>query len=412
MSRPTSSVGNPYVVTAMVCMSWIALVLPRMVMTALLPAIEAEYHISHAQSGLLMTSYFYPYALMQIPIGALSDRWGRKRFSVMALVGSSLASLLFLKAQSFMQMIILRASAGFFAGLWYAPSLSLLTLSVSDRHRAKAMGIALSGASASDAVIFLTVGMLGVEQFNWMDYFLMFAIPGFVCALATWLFVTETKIESGDPRESRQSAKEIGKVLRNPTIMRIVVYYVVFSLALYSLRSFLPTYLVQARGLTTSNASLLMMAYAVAVILAGPMSGYLVDRLGYGRPCAISFIAMSAGILAIPAVPMGVPIAVALFTWGLAGNWTMTALSVLLTRLVPTHLRGTFLGIQNSCTFFGAATGPLLLGYAADIGGFGIFFALALALSILSAIAVFPVLTREMISHYEQRMPKQIDGQR
>jgi predicted MFS family arabinose efflux permease len=381
-----------------------------MVMTALLLTIEATYHISHAQSGLLMTSYFYPYALIQIPIGALSDRWSKKRFSCLALVGSSLASLAFPLAQSLGQMIILRAIAGFSAGLWYAPSLSLLTQSVSDGHRGKAMGIALSGTSASDVIIFLTVGMLGVESFGWINYFLIFAIPGFVCALVTWLFVIETGEKTRNSRKGGEGSGKIGGSLRNPTVLRIIAFYVVFSLALWSLRSFLPTYLVQARELSTPNASLLMMAYAVAAVFASPLAGYLVDRLGYGRPTLIAFVVMSAGILAIPVTPMGAPLATTLFIWGLVASWPITALSVLLTRLVPARMRGTFFGIQNSCTFFGAATGPLLLGYAADIGGFGAFFALALVLSIISAIAVFPILRVEMTSRSRQAMAENDTG--
>ena len=158
---------SPYLVTAIVSISWIALALPRMVMTALLPTIEASYQVTHVQSGLLMTSYFYAYTLMQIPTGILSDRFGSKRFIITALAGSSIVSLMLWRVESFEQMVLLRAIAGFFAGLWYAPSISFLTRSVRDRDRGKAMGIALSGPSVSDTMIFTMVGILGVDGFGW-----------------------------------------------------------------------------------------------------------------------------------------------------------------------------------------------------------------------------------------------------
>ncbi len=364
-------------------------------MTALLPTIEASYQVTHAQSGLLMTSYFYPYALMQIPIGALSDRYSRKGFSAIGLFGSSIASLALLFAQSFAQMIVFRAIAGFFASLWYAPALGLLTLSVSSKHRGKAIGIALSGASAADAIAFLAVSLFGVDAFGWRSYFVAFSIPGFACALATWVFLTDvTKRPEDFPKD--QASGETRAILKNQTVLRLLVFFAVFSLARDSIRTFLPTYLVQVRGLTASSSSLLMLAYATAFVLAGPTAGYLLDRFGYARPSAISFMAMSVGIFAIPLMPTGIPIAATLFAWGLMGSWVTTTQSVLLIRHVPSRLRGTFLGIQNSCTFLGSATGPLILGYAADIGGFGTFFVLALGLSILLATVMFPILRAEM----------------
>ena len=382
----------PQLVTAMVWASWFSMMLPRTVVTALLPTIEVEYQISHAEAGLLMTSYLYPYALMQIPAGALSDRLGRKRFIIIALMGSSLASFALAGRLGFLQMIGLRVMAGLFAGLWYAPSMSLLALSVGEKDRGKAVGLAFSGPPVSDTVIYLMVGMLGVERFGWRNYFLIYAFPGLLCAFVTGLLVKEVAWPRHSSPPTIKKRQPVGKALKSRTMSGILFHNVAVFLAMYGLRTFLPVYLVQVRGLAPSEASLLMVAYAASVIPSGPLIGYLVDRFGFGRPSLFSLVTLCLVVSALSVIPVGVPMVFFLLLWGLIGGWTVTAFSVLLTRIVPVETRGTFLGILNSSTFLGAATGPLILGYAADVGGFGAFFALASGMCLLAAAFAFPIL--------------------
>jgi len=383
---------NPRLVTAMVWASWTAIMLPRMVVVPLLPTIEQAYRVTHAQAGLLMTSYYYPYTIMQIPAGALSDRFGRRRFIVVSLIGSSLASLAFWMVQGFEQMLLFRAIAGFFAGLWYAPSISYLTASVRDEHRGKAMGTALSGPSVSDAVIFLMVGMLGVDDFGWRNYFLIYAFPGFFCGLANWFVVREPVKRAYNAAKPTVQPGEVRRVLSNRVLSGILLHSIIFSLAMYSLRTFVPVYLVQSRALSPSQASFLMLSYAISVVMSGPLGGYIFDWLGCGLPSLIALCIMGVVAVALPIAPMGGAMVIVLLLWGLMGQWSINSFSVVLTRLVPPQARGTFLGIQNSCLFFAAATGPLVLGYVADIGGFNVFFASALGLFVLAFLVAVPVL--------------------
>lgn len=387
-----SAKSHPYMATAMVFASWTAIMLPRMVVTALLPMFESTYHLTHVQAGLLMTSYLYAYTIMQVPSGALSDRFGRKMFIIISLIGSSAASLAIWKAQSFEQIVLLRVMAGFFAGLWYAPSISFLTTSVRDQDRGKAMGIALAGSSISDVVIFMMVGTLGVERFEWRDYFFIYAIPGFLCALVAWSVIRETPKKYDNVCKSPGQNGEVLRGIQDRVVSSILGFSIVVSLASYSLRTFVPTFFVQSRGLGSSEAALLMLSYAIAVVFSGPLGGVLFDRFGCNIPSEISLIALCATTLALPVIPLGVPTVIVLVIWGLLGAWAVNAFGVLLTQLVPNQTRGTFLGMLNMCTFLGAATGPLISGYSADIGGFNAFFASTLGMLILASLIALPVL--------------------
>jgi predicted MFS family arabinose efflux permease len=387
-----STKSHPYAATVMVFASWTAIMLPRMVVTALLPMFESTYRLSHVQAGLLMTSYFYAYTIMQVPSGALSDRFGRKMFIIISLIGSSAGSLAIWKAQSFEQIVFLRVMAGFFAGLWYAPSISFLTTSVRDQDRGKAMGIALAGSSISDVVIFMMIGTLGVGGFEWRDYFFFYAIPGFLCALVAWFLIKETSEKRDDGYKFTRQRREVLKGIKDRVVSSILVFSVVVSLASYSLRTFVPTFFVQSRGLSSSEAALLMLSYAITVVVSGPLGGILFDRLGCNVPSEISLVALCATALALPVIPLGAPTVVVLIIWGLLGALAVNAFAVLLTQLVSNQTRGTFLGMLNMCTFLGAATGPLISGYSADIGGFSAFFISVLGMLVLASLIAIPVL--------------------
>ncbi len=373
----------------MVAVSWIALMLPRMVVTALLPTIELTYNIRHAQAGLLMTSYFYAYTLPQIPAGVLADRFSRKKLMIIALVGSSLGALILPWTQDFTQMVIFRAVSGLSAALWYAPSISLLTDSVPDRDRGKAMGVAYFGSSACDAIIYLTVGILGVKEFSWKNYFIIFSIPGFLCALIILLFVKERKRRDGSIKRSDKRGN-IRSFLSNKNILSVMAFNFVVSLVMFGLLTFLPTYFVQVRGLRSSEASFLMMAYATPVMFAGMVGGFLVDHFGYIIPCAAALATLCLVTSIMPVAPFGTTI-ILLIVLGLIGGKPFVGPNVLLTRIVPSHTRGTALGIQNSFMFFAAATGPLITGYVADLWGFDAFFAIIFCLCILAAVTTLPI---------------------
>lgn len=383
-------------VIGLVWASWIAIQLPRMVIPALLPAIAPAFRISLAEAGLLMTSYFCPYALMQIPIGALSDRFGRKSFIIVSLVGSSLASLAILGAQTFMELIILRVVAGFFAGLWFAPSMSLMTRYVRENRRDRAFGIVFSASNAADVVIFLMVGVLGLEAFEWRNYFLIYAIPGLLCASLTWLSIKD--LTSEVPESMTKLKEDATRVLSDPLVVGIMVCSATVGLIIYSFASFLPIYFVQARGLAASDAALLMMAYAVPTLLSGPVAGHVAARLGYRLSFVCYFALLILVVLGLPTMPMGMPIVAVLIIYGLIRTWSSTNFNTLITRIVPAKTRGTYLGMVNASTFLGAATGPIIFGYAADIGGYGIFFLLALATTFLAILTTYPIFKTSSIT--------------
>jgi len=380
----------PTTVVSVIWLGWLAILLPRMIITPLIPQIEQTYSIPHAQAGLLMTGYLLPYAAAQAMVGPLCDRFGPRRFIIVSMLGSSIASLLIWLTTSFEQMLVLRVLAGTLAGMWFAPSTTLVTLSAKDLDRGKAMGIVFMGGSIGNVLIFLLVGYLAPILADWHTFFLIAPIPGLTAAILILLFVKETpRLKAARLSSGGFDAKAVVAGLRKRQVVILLALNMFLMTANWALRTFVPTYLVQVQGLTTSEASLWMLIFAAANVSADPIAGFLADRLGSRLPGLASLTAMCLASLTLPLTLPGTSLLFVLLLWGLIGGWNFTLFNVLITRLVPTSVRGTFLGIYNSLGFVGASIGPILFGYVADVAGFTSFFNLSLGMYLIAvALAV------------------------
>ena len=60
----------------------------------------ADFAVGGAVLGMLSSLYFYAYAVMQLPVGAMVDRWGPGLPYAGALILATLGSSLFAVAES------------------------------------------------------------------------------------------------------------------------------------------------------------------------------------------------------------------------------------------------------------------------------------------------------------------------
>ncbi|MGZ5178418.1 MAG: MFS transporter, partial [Burkholderiales bacterium] len=111
----------------------------------LLPLIREDLGISFAQAGVLSAASTVSYALVQIPAGYFSDRYGAKRLFFIGLLGWSMLSLAFAAAFAYWIAVAILFVAGAFRALLFAPGLTLVSSWFSPDRRATAMGIFLVG---------------------------------------------------------------------------------------------------------------------------------------------------------------------------------------------------------------------------------------------------------------------------
>ena len=363
---------------------WLFLILPRMIVPPLLPLIEKEFTLSHEDAALLMSVYMLSYALMQLPAGSLSDRFGNKYFIILSIFGACLPIVLMPLTSTFESLLVLQIVSGLSAGLYYVPSTTYITQSTSIKNRGMALGLVFTGGSFASILISLLINFFPIQEYGWRSLFALCAIPGVLFTPILLLTLKDRIREDTNHRDL--DLESFLRGLKNPQLVMLILYNLVSSLSGWSLTTFIPTFFVLEKGLTVSATALLMLAYYFTSAMSGPLSGTVARRLGLRVPGFLAAVAMCIVSFATPLSYTPVAIVLVLAVWGLIGGLSWSPYNVLLIELVPQNLRGTFLGIFNLTGFLSGTVGPVLFGRVADTAGFGAFFTLSLLLSVVSTI--------------------------
>src|SRR4051812_39189111 len=82
------------VTIAVLTLVWLVDYVDRAVVPLALPAIRRDLQIGMADAGLVLTVYYFLYAVLQVPGGILADRWGARHTMVLALLAASVTTAL------------------------------------------------------------------------------------------------------------------------------------------------------------------------------------------------------------------------------------------------------------------------------------------------------------------------------
>jgi predicted MFS family arabinose efflux permease len=364
-------------------LGWFIVFLTRFSISPILPLIENELNIMHSEAGLLMSSYLIAYAIMQIPAGMFSDRFGRKHIIILGLLLSSLANVFIGLSSSFINIAFYRFLTGLGAGTYFSASTSLISDSFPSGRRGKAIGLTSSGIGVG-TVTAVFLGGLIAELTGWRLVFYVFTIPGLVGIIVFWRLVNEGRVSS---RDSRVLYKD---VFRSKSLINLTVMHPLILATYFCLTTFIPTYLTVEAKLSILIANIIFIALPLFEIPAGPIGGFLADKIGkkYVSITGIVTVAFISSIL--PLVKSPILFLTGLIVAGFMIRAVLTVLSVFVTDTSPPSIVGTALGWYNAIGFLGSSIGPYVFGLLTDNYGFNSAFLFA---GFIASIAIPLIIT-------------------
>jgi MFS family permease len=330
--------------------------------------------------GLAMGIYGLTQAMLQIPYGMASDRFGRKRVIVMGLVIFAAGSLLAAAAPTLPWLLAGRALQG--AGAVSAAVTALLADLTRDSVRTKAM--ALVGASIglmfalSLVVAPPLAAVIGLSGLFVLTGVLSFAGIGVVI----WVVPPAPALI---PLAGSRLAG-LSQVLTDPALLRLNVGVFVLHAVQLAMWVAVPALLVQA-GLPKGGH---WQAYLPAVVLSFGFMGavFALERRGQLRGVFLLSIGLIFLVqLGFAAVAGRASSSVQLWALGLllfvffcGFNALEATQPSLLTRLAPPGSRGAALGVYSTLQSLGFFTGGALGGWLVKSwGAQGLFAACAVA---------------------------------
>ncbi len=324
----------------------------RAVNAVISPDLRQDLGLSSAQLGLMTSLFYLTFALAQLPLGSLLDRYGpRFVHPALMLVGAG-GALLFASAQDFPTLSVGRAllGIGFAAALMGALKAFSLWFPASRYASVSSLYVALgaSGAiAASSPLAWLK------EQIGWRGVFEGGAVVIVLVALVVVLGVRNAPKGVALPQSTQ--AGHAGVIWRNPDFWRMGwLNFMVGGGFLAWQTLWGGDFLFKVRGMGGLEVGGVLFAFSLAAVFGFLLCGPLADRLGLPRVLLSAGIAFTLGPLLLalwPQMPVALLYAVYLLM-GFTGAFNI--LSLAQARLTfPTELTGRAVTAINFMGFMG-----------------------------------------------------------
>jgi len=346
----------------------------------------ADLKAGGALMGLLASAYFYPYALMQLPAGLLSDSWGPRRSISLFFLLAGLASLLFGRVSSVGGAIGARILVGLGVSMLFVPTLKVLTNWFKKTEFAFMTGLlmvigGLGALSAAGPLAFLS-GRLG-----WRGSFTAIGLVTLALAGAIWVLVRNTPAEKGLPPLVEEGPDKSGGsqgfgllegvllVLKRWRFWSLAVWFLLGPSIFFAFGGLWGgPYLSQVYGLSRTQAGQVLSLLAVGLILGSPFWSHLSDRVLRSRKRCI---VISAGVTLLVTLPLAFfPAGLNLnllyllcFLLGAFGSAIVVIGFTAAKELFPLDLAGTSVGLVNLFPFLGGALLQVLVGVVLERSG-------------------------------------------
>ena len=307
--------------------------------------------------GLAIGGYGLTQAVLQIPMGLLSDRIGRKPVIVFGLMLFAAGSLLAARADSMSWVVIGRILQG--AGAIAGAVMALAGDISRDSQRPKVMAI-IGVAIGFSFYLALILGPLLAEQFGLQGIFLLTALLALAC-IPLVLFVVPGATNLAPSGDTLPRIRDLGPLLRHPALLRLNLSVLVLHLLITLLFVQLPNRLVLAGWPLAQHWQLYLPVLILSVLAMAWLMRRMAGRIQSGLRWAIALMALAlAGMVYQPwPLPALLALCCVFFT---GFNYLEANLPAVVSGLAPAGQKGSAMGAYASCQFFGAFAGGLLSG--------------------------------------------------
>lgn len=374
-----------YTVLALCTSAFFATMVARLAISPVVPAITEDFGIGNSTIGIALTGMWMSYAIVQFPSGILADRFGERLIILIAIGGTTLMSFLLAVSPVYVLFLLSMIVLGGVAGLHYSAATTLLGRMYD--NLGFAIGIHTIGSSVAGLAAPVTVAWISV-RYGWRPAVAISTVIAAPIFLLFALRIHPTEpVRPDQPLRERLRLAELTNILRNPQIAFTVVIAVVGGFSFQSVASFLPTFLVEYRGQSSTTAGLVFSAYFVVQAIIKPGIGAMSDRLGRDVTTFLCMITTIAGLAMFITMSglVGVVIGVLLIAFGM--SWAVAVEPRFMDHMTDEE-RGAGFGLVRTTYLMVASLGSVTVGFLADTFGWAISFGFLTGLQSMIVVAL------------------------
>ncbi len=428
VTAPSSAavpVRNPWLVLSVICLAVFMLLLDTTIVNVAQVKIKDDLGASLTQIQWILDSYILAYAVLLLSFGRLGDVLGRKRLFLWGMAIFTAASALCgasawigeqIGVSGVNVLIAARVLQGIGGAFMMPQSLSLVSVTFPPEERGAAMGM-WGSVVAAGAILGPILGGFIVTHYAWEWVFLINLPVGIISLFLIWKIVPEStdphatgKIDWGGVvlsgtgifalvysciegnQRGWTSPLILGGFAASAVLMTLFIFWErrvedpIVKLELFRIRNFsvgnliamiisfgmlgiffpMTLFLQQALDYSPIKAGLTMAPMSAVLMVAAPMSGKLVDRIGPRWILFFGTSLMTIGIFmlrsAIDAGTTPRSLLPSLLVTGFGMGFTFAPMTAASMRDVPLGIAGSASGILNTTRNIGQVLGIAILG--------------------------------------------------
>ncbi len=394
MSDRDGTNGYKWIVVAMLWTIVFFNYADRQALSAVVPLIRGELHLSPHEEGIIGAAFAWVYGLCSPFAGRLVDRIRRRTAILGGLQIWSVICAATALAPGFGWLVAFRAAEGLGETTYFPGSVSLISDYHDRRTRSRALGLHQTGVYVG-VVGGTTVAALIGQHYGWRAPFVVFGLCGMLLSVVLYFVLREP------PRPAAAStAREasffdvIAEVTTTPAAPFLLAAFVCANAVASVLLFWLPTYVHDSFHLTLAVSGLSASFFAQAGSFAGAITGgWSADRAAmrsrngrilvqaFGLGIGIPFVVLSGMTRSLTVV------LIAFFGWGFFKGMYEANIFASMFDVTRPEIRGSVVGLMNMAGWlFGAGTAPVLIGYIAEVSSLGTAIASAALIYVAAVV--------------------------
>jgi len=238
-----------------------------------------ELGLGPADLGLLTGAYFFSFAIFQLPLGILLDRYGPRRTEAVLLLFAALGAWIFSNADSLSGLILGRLLIGLGVSACLMAAFKAYVIWFSRGRLPMINGLQMA-AGGLGALVATTPLQNVLSITDWRGVFTGLAIITVFASLFLWFILPEHQSSADKHPAIKTQLKEMGQIFRNPVFWSIVPLTALSNgsfLAIHGL--WIKPWLRDVASLGEGDATQLLFAMTLAIIVGYFSLGIFTERI-------------------------------------------------------------------------------------------------------------------------------------
>lgn len=348
---------------------------------SLLTDIAADFHISEAHAGFMMTAYAWIVATMSLPLMLLTKDMERRKLLLLLFSFFIVSHILSVLAWNFWILMLSRIGIAFSHAIFWSITASLTYRLAPHGKKTKALGILATGTSLA-IVLGLPLGRLIGQSLGWRTTFACIALVAFVILFFLLKLLPQL------PSVNAGSLKSLPLLIKRAALMGVYLLTALAITAHFTAYSYIEPFVQQIALLSGDFATITLFIFGIAGMLGSTIFAHFKHTYPFTIVASSLTALIVSLIFMLPLAPYQIPLSILCLFWGIAICLISLILQVTVLELTPDATdvaMSLYSGIYNIGIGGGAFVGSLVISHSSmkHVGIVGALFgSVALVLAI------------------------------